>query len=396
MLVETWQSSGRAEFRAIVAAPLRCDTRGEKRHQKGWGREALRARLVWWSALPMLVPAPALAAVPASAPASAEAPAREGLVTFSADQVIYDGNADVVTASGEVRMNRDGNYLAADQVVWDRKSGQVRAIGNVVVLTPEGDKLVGDDVQLTDTLRDGTVDNLMVVLEGGGRIAATHGTRLNGVSSLTNAIYSPCPVTTDTGCPKRPSWAITAARVIDDPKSPRIRFEGARLQLFGLNLPLLPVFNIAKGNDGITGLLVPDIALSSRNGLEFALPYHWQLGRNRDATITPHVYSAVLPAIEGKYRELNSLGAFQVSGFLTYGTIDKISSITAPTARGFRGYIDTNGRWQLDPAWTITSSIRLASDKTVTRRYDITNDDRLRNVVNAERITPDSYVSIAS
>jgi len=31
----------------------------------------------------------------------------------------------------------------------------------------------------------------------------------------------------------------------------------------------------------------------------------------------------------------------------------------------------------------------------VTRRYDLTNDDRLRNVVNAERITPDSYISIA-
>ncbi|MEA3079115.1 MAG: LPS-assembly protein, partial [Sphingomonadales bacterium] len=103
----------------------------------------------------------------------------------------------------------------------------------------------------------------------------------------------------------------------------------------------------------------------------------------------------VLPAIEAKYRELNSLGAFQVSGFLTYGTIDKISSTTPPTARGFRGYFDANGRWQLDPAWTITASVRVASDKTVARRYDITNDDRLRSVVNAERITPDSYVSIA-
>jgi LPS-assembly protein len=343
----------------------------------------------------MLVAAPALAAAPASAPVPTEAPALEGIVAFSADQVIYDGNADVVTASGEVRMNRDGNYLAADRVVWDRKSGQVRAIGNAVLLTPQGDKLVGDNVQLTDTLRDGTVDNLMVVLEGGGRIAAAHGTRSDGISSLTNAIYSPCPVTSDTGCPKRPSWAITAARVIDDPNSPRIRFEGARLQLFGVNLPLLPVFNVAKGNGGVTGLLVPDIALSSRNGLELALPYHWQIGPNRDATITPHVYTGVLPAIEGKYRELNSLGAFQVSGFLTYGTIDKISSTTPATARGFRGYIDANGRWQLDPAWTITSSIRAASDKTVTRRYDITNDDRLRNVVNAERITPDSYISIA-
>src|SRR5438270_8255006 len=270
MLGETWQSSRAAEFRAIVGVPLRCDRRAHNRHQS-WGREALRTRLVWWSALPMLLPVPVLAQTPATPPAPAQAPAPDEIVAFSADQVVYDSNADIVTASGEVRMNRDGNYLAADQVVWDRKSGQVRAIGNVVLLTPQGDKLVGDNVQLTDTLRDGTVDNLMVVLESGGRIAASRGTRLNGVGTFYNAIYTPCPVTTDSGCPKRPSWSITAARVIDDPKSRRIRFVGGRLQLFGIDIPLLPVFNIARGNEGTSGWLVPDIAVSSRNGFELAV-----------------------------------------------------------------------------------------------------------------------------
>src|SRR6476659_911589 len=151
----------------------------------------------------MLLTLPAAAAAQAVAPAPAPSPPpaaadENQIVTFSADRVTYDNDADVVTASGEVRMNREGNFLAADQVIWDRKSGQVYAKGNVVVVTPQGDKLVGDNVQLTDTLKEGTVENLMVVLEGGGRIAASHGTRLNGVSTFNNAIYSPCPVTTAT------------------------------------------------------------------------------------------------------------------------------------------------------------------------------------------------------
>ena len=263
----------------------------------------------------MLLPVPVLAQTPATPPAPAQAPAPDEIVAFSADQVVYDSDADIVTASGEVRMNRDGNYLAADQVVWNRKSGQVRAIGNVVLLTPQGDKLVGDNVQLTDTLRDGTVDNLMAVLESGGRIAATRGTRVDGVGTFFNAIYSPCPVTTDTDCPKRPSWAITAVRVIDDPTHERVRFEGGRFQLFGVTLPLLPIFNIASGNAGATGWLVPDFSLSTKKGFEIAQPYHWQIGPNRDLTLTPHIYTGVLPAIEAKYRELNSIGAFQIGGF---------------------------------------------------------------------------------
>jgi LPS-assembly protein len=346
--------------------------------------------------LPAGAAAQAVSALPAPNAVMPAATDEAQIVTFSADQVSYDSDSDVLTASGHVRMNREGNYLAAEQVTWYRKSGQVFARGDVVMVTPEGDKLVGDNVELTDTMRDGTINNLMVVLDSGGRVAATRGTRINGVNTFYNAIYSPCPVTSDSGCPKRPSWSVTAARVIDDPKSDRIRFVGGRFQLFGINLPLLPIFNVPRSNEGTSGWLVPQFAISSRNGFELADPYHWQIGKNRDLTVTPHVYTKVLPALGVQYRELNSVGAFQVSGFLTYGRIDNSSLVPDPdTDRSLRGYFDANGRWQLTPEWSITTSLRGATDKTVTRRYDITYDDRLRSVVNAERITPDSYISIA-
>ena len=343
-----------------------------------------------------------LMAVPAAARAEPAPPAPTALsstpdqiIDFSADQVVYDSDADVVTASGEVRMSRDGNYVAADEVRWNRNSGRVYAKGNVVMLSPQGDKFIGDSVELTDTLRDGAIDNLLVVLENGARVAATHGTRTNNVTTLENAVYSPCPVTTANGCPKRPSWAITAARVIDDPATGKVRFIGGHLQLFGVTVPLLPIFAVSRGKDGATGWLAPDFSVSSKKGFEIAEPYHWQIGPNRDLTLTPHVYTGVLPAIEAKYRQLDRWGAFQVGGFLTYGTIESINPDVTSTRKGVRGYFEANGKAQLNPLWSITTSLRVSSDKTLTRRYDITNDDRLRNVVNAERISPDSYISIA-
>jgi LPS-assembly protein len=343
----------------------------------------------------MLVTVPTAAAaqeVPAAPPAPAS-PA--DIVDFSADQVTFDSDADIVTATGAVRMARDGNYVAADQVVWNRKTGEVRALGNVVLMTPQGDKIVGDNVVLTDSLRDGTVDNLLVVLENGARIAATHGSRSGNVTTLENAIYSPCPVTSSSGCPKRPSWAITAAKVIDDPARNRVHFEGGRMQLLGINLPLLPIFNISRSTGGATGWLVPDISISTRKGFELAPPYHWQISPNRDATLTPHLYTGVLPAIEAKYRELNSIGAFQLGAFATYGTIENVNPDATSTRHGVRAYFEGNGKAQLNPLWSITSSIRAATDKTVTRRYDITTDDRLRSFIDLERISPDAYFSLA-
>jgi len=296
-------------------------------------------------------------------------------------------------------MSREGNYLAADQITWNRQTGEVRAAGNVVVIDPRGDKLVGDNVVLTDTLRDGSIENLMVVLETGGRIAAARGTRTGNVTTLDNAIYSPCPVTTPTGCPRNPSWSITAARVIHDPINNRVRFQGGQLQLFGVTLPLLPVFSIGTGSEGgdISGWLVPDISYSSRNGFELAAPYYQRFSRNRDLTLTPHLYSGTWPAFEARYRELNRLGAFQIGAFGTYGTIDDPdpNDDTPDTRHGFRAYLEGNGKAQFTPLWSLTTSFRVATDKTVTQRYDITRDDRLRSFINAERISPDSYISIA-
>ena len=173
------------------------------------------------------------------------------------------------------------------------------------------------------------------------------------------------------------------------------------MQIFGVTLPLLPIFSLATGGEGggISGFLVPDISLSQGRGLRSrACPITIGIGPNRDFTVTPHVYTKLLPGVEARYRELNRIGAFQVGGFLTYGRIERLTELGEPEEtgeKGIRAYFEANGKFQLDPLWSITGSTRVASDKTVTRRYDITQDDRLRSFVNAERISPNSYISIA-
>ena len=349
------------------------------------------------TALPLVLALPT-AAFAQEAPPAAAPPADEAVIDFSADQVIYDSSADVVTADGQVRMERDGNHLAATRVTWDRKSGRVVAEGDVVIVNPEGDKLIGSRVDLTDTLKDGTIENLLIVLESGGRIAATSGSRSGDLMELTNAVYTACPVVSVTGCPKNPSWKITAARVSRDGATGRIRFRSGRLTILGVTLPLLPVFSIGEDSQkgGFSGALVPGIRIDSNNGLELNFPYYLWIDRNRDLTITPHIYTGSLPALEARWRHLTSAGAYQLGAFVTYGNIPESSAVdpTPDNRRGLRGYFEANGRFQLDPHWTVTSSLRAATDKTVTRRYDISRDDRLRSFINAERIDLDSYVSI--
>jgi LPS-assembly protein len=358
---------------------------------------------IGWTALPLIlalgepaaaqtIAAPAATADPAAAPTAGP----NQPVDFSADIVTYDTQADVLTAEGRVRLARDGNYVVADKVTWTRSTGQVVATGNVVATNPQGDKFVGDSAVLTDDIKNATVQNLLVVLESGARLAARSATRDGDVTTLNNAVYTPCPVTQGDGCdPRRPSWKVTAARVRYDAVRNRVRFERGRFSIFGLTLPLLPVFAIStgQGDEGITGVLFPDFKISGRNGFEIGVPFHVALAPNRDLTLTPRVYTEALPSIEASYREVNRLGAYRVQGFVTVGD----NKETDPeSGRPIRGYIDAVGKLQFDPLWSLTGQIRRATDKTVTRRYDITREDKLRSFINLERIDLDSYVSIAA
>jgi len=321
-------------------------------------------------------------------------------ISFSAGQLNYDFEREVVSASGNVFLAREGYRLRADEIVWNRATGEVIASGNVAVTNPEGDTAYGDRITLTDTLRDGIVENLLVVFEQGGRLAAARGERLaNGDLSLDRAIYTGCPVETPKGCPKRPSWVIKAARVEYDASEKRLRYRGARLELFGLPLIPLPLLAHNIGGEGGPGFLVPEIGLDRVNGLELAFPYYFRFAPNRDLTIIPHVYSDAIPMLEAQYRALNRLGAYQVRGFATYGErvpvgSDAAGGVTQAPRNDFRGYVESSGRFQLTPRWSISESLRYTTDRTFLRRYDISRDDRLRSTINVERIDPTSYLGI--
>ena len=354
---------------------------------------------------PALLYPPLLAAAIAAGPAHAQtaqsaqpvdtaaSPSANEEVTFSADTIDYDFEADVVTATGDVILNREGYRLRADRIVWNRQTGAVDASGGVRTVSPEGDVVYSDAVTLTDSLRDGAVENLLLVLNDGSRLAARRGTRFaDGSMSLDVAAYTACAVTTPDGCPKNPSWQIKAVEVRYDPVRERVSYEGARIELFGL--PVIPLPGLSHPIDGAerSGLLVPDLTISSSNGVSVALPYYFNLAPNQDATVTARVFTEVAPMISGTYRSLDDDGAFQMTGYATYSSKIPLDRAPLPNPRGdFRGYFETSGAFVLDPNWTVAQSARITSDKTFLRRYDISEDDTLRSSIAAERIDRNSY-----
>ncbi|MGB7404223.1 MAG: LPS assembly protein LptD [Pacificimonas sp.] len=319
-------------------------------------------------------------------------------VDFAADIIGFDPDTDVVTASGGVVVVRGDYRLTADEVVYDRETGIVTARGNVTVSDPGGNEVFATEIELSDDLRDGAIENLLLVLENGGRLAATSGDRLDGIATLDRAVYSPCDVIDGEGCPKEPLWQIKAEQITHDEAAGRVRYRNARFEFLGVPLFYVPgLSHTDSAEKRASGLLVPDLRIDRSTGVSVGQPYFIDLGSNRDLTLSPTVYTEVNPSLGAEYRQLTSLGPVQVGGIVTVSDVQENRvGEDGPVSIGdeLRYYVYGNGTLQHSSNWRSTFGIRVTSDDTFLRRYDISRDDNLRNFYRAERTDTNSYFSM--
>ena len=317
-------------------------------------------------------------------------------ITFEADVLQYDNTANTVTAAGSVVLRNDNRSLRADRVIWDRNTGEIQAEGGIRLVDAYGNELVSDSLTLTDEFEAGAMRELLLRLAEGGRLAAREGLRgPDGSIVLQNAAYTACNIIEEDGCDTSPSWRITAERVVYDPNDSRVRFTGAYLELFGARILPLPGLAIRTNGSAASGFALPNVRVSNTNGVELSGSYYWRLAENRDLTAGLTVFTEAPPLVTGQWRHLTETGAYQITGYATESRRIRNFTGEPDTARGLRGYLFANGRFQLSPEWSVKGSARVASDRTFLRRYDISREDRLRSFAELERIDENSYLSIA-
>src|SRR3546814_7248005 len=99
--------------------------------------------------------------------------------------------------------------------------------------------------------------------------------------------------------------------------------------------------------------------------------------------------------LEGEFRALTDFGSVRINGYATYSSVVPLVGTPTTSTNEFRGYLESAGKFQIDPQWSVSYSGRIATDRTFMRRYDISRDDRLRSTFEVERIGGQSYLSIA-
>ena len=346
-------------------------------------RSALLRLLLLGAALtPWLAQA---AAEAASAPAKSTKPAAtaDGQILLQADQVIYDGDSQTVSAQGHVEIVDQGRIVDADKVTYNQKTDQVTADGHVTVTDAAGNVVFSNHVVLTDHMRDGVLSGFGALIGKNGRLAAASAQRVGGTMVIARqTVYSPCKICNQPG-QRTPVWRVKAERVVYDQVKHRIHFTDATLDLFGIPILYTPVLSEPDPTvKYASGLLAPDIGNSTKIGYFARIPYYIAISPTNDLTIAPQFSTEGGDLVEGEYRARWNNSGMWLQGSLAYNGKGALGGSAGPQ---YYDHLFGSGRFALDNGWANDNGWRAGFDAEMTnnsaymRFYDISYLDRLVN-----------------
>lgn len=245
--------------------------------------------------------------------------ARNQPVTFEADNLQYDRNSGIVTASGHVEAFQNGHVLRADKVTYDRNTNVAAASGHVTIVEPDGQVLYSDYAELTGGMREGVLKGMRLKLAANGKLVANGARRTEGkVNELSDVVYSTCNL-----CKRDPSrpplWEIRARSGVQDQERKRIEYQDAVLDIYGYPVAYLPYFWHADPSvRRESGFLIPNFGSASHIGPFFSLPYYWVLDNESDLTLTPLIATEAGPNLNARYRRRFDDGTLKLDGDLGY------------------------------------------------------------------------------
>lgn len=306
----------------------------------------VRAVLVCLLALLLLPLAPARAQLGALGNLSNNPqPSRKAPVTFTADQVQYDQQNNLVIATGHVEAWQNGHVLRADKIVFDRNTGTATGTGHVVLLEPDGEVLFADYAEMTQDMNDGVLKDMRALLAQNGKLAANGARRTAGkINEMSRVVYSACNL-----CKKDPSkppeWQITASTGLQDLEHKRIEYDNAVLQIYGWPVAWFPFISAPDPSvKRESGLLMPSIGTSSHLGAFIAQPYYWVIDDQSDATLTPVMTTEQGPQLNAEYRRRFNNGYLLLETSAGYTNNSPQGTFTAKSQFDY----DENWRWGFD------------------------------------------------
>jgi LPS-assembly protein len=337
----------------------------------------LAAAFAALSVLALLFAGPTSAQSPPTGAPPAEAKPQDKMI-IDADELIYDKDKNIVTASGSVQLFYQGRVLQADRVIYDRNTKRVYAEGHAKMTDERGDVMYGSRFELSDDFREGFIDSVQVLTSDKTRFTSPRAERQNGdITVFQKGTYTACePCKDHPDWP--PFWQVKATKIIENQETHTVYFEDAQLQFWGFPVIYMPYFSAPDPTvNKQTGLLAPQFVSSAYLGYGLSMPYFFNLAPNYDLLVNPTYLSKQGLLGEVDWRQRLTNGTYSIR---MIGIDEQQPGVFPPNPYGagdqrLRGSIETKGNFLLNDMWQFGWDGTWMSDKFFANDYRLQGID---------------------
>jgi LPS-assembly protein len=299
---------------------------------------------------------------------------------LEADTIERGESDDIIIATGNVTSRAQGRVIRADKIIYNQRTGIVNAVGNVVVVNPDGSSSFADQLTLDDELSTGVAGNFTARLATGAVLASSAAVRREGVGNLlSNVIYTACQICKDNK--SKPTWVIRARRANQNETNETINYNDVVFEVKGVPILYVPYFQHPDPSVGRrSGFLQPKPGQSSRFGWFLEQPYLHVIDKSSDVTITPLISQYVNPLLQVQYRRAFFSGDLSLDGSITREKFfnkrgDKFGDLE------WRSHLFGRGRFDINETWNWGFGIETASDDLYLFRYRLGSDGQARGLI---------------
>jgi len=199
-------------------------------------------------------------------------------VDISAHSLEYDKASNVYTAKGAVELQEGTRRLTADKVVYNMNTADVEASGSVMYQDGE-DFIKCERLTLYLETKTGIIEKgTIYIKQNNFTVVGEHIEKVGDQRyRLKEGQFTTCDM-------PNPDWKFSA-RDVDVTIDGYAKTKGMRFHILDKTMLYLPYGFFPVLTKRQSGFLMPEITLSSRDGVKIKDTYFWAIDKDKDATI---------------------------------------------------------------------------------------------------------------
>jgi LPS-assembly protein len=302
--------------------------------------------------------------------------------TVSAETTEYDSNVDKVILKGKVEIFKDDYILKADKVIYDKAAEKAFAHGNVSLITPTGEEVYADILEIDNNLKEAVAHSLSARLNKDEKFIAKYAHHYYpGKTTFTDVVYTPCPVCKE----KNPQWQIHSKK-INYEKKKDVSYWHNFFEIYGVPVAYFPYLRTAAPDaEPRSGFLIPsNHKYRDVYGYGIAIPYYYRINDTQDLVYSPIVTTKQGILHRAEYRHLMRNGHFNFNA--QYIHPKKLWGGPAN-----RYYVKGNAKYDLNKYWWLEGQLEGVSDKSYLPNYWDRSENYLTSNANLNYVNNRDY-----